>query len=231
MQKAEEKILRVLIFSKAGSGPELSIAKAFKARGHEVIILNCWSKTGEEANYIDLMKYTERKIINKFGKPQVVWASPDCSTYSIAGIHYHRVKNPNTGELDPVSDYAKYCDEVNERLFEILKNLRVLYFIENPMGGLRKMQWVQNLLHYYITYCQYELNLPLEERRQKPTDIWTNHPHPCFKPACGRGAPCHPATPRGSRKGTQSRKTKKSRGLLPKELCQHIVDLSETYYK
>ena len=33
-----------------------------------------------------------------------------------------------------------------------------------------------------LTYCQYG------DQRQKPTDIWTNHPQPNFKPPCKQGA-------------------------------------------
>lgn len=67
------------------------------------------------------------------------------------------------------------------------------------------------------------------ERRQKPTDIWTNHPKPDFKPPCKRGAPCHDAAPRGSRTGTQALKNAKEKGVIPKLLCEHIVDVCEKY--
>ena len=39
----------------------------------------------------------------------------------------------------------------------------------------------------------------------KPTDIWTNHPDPQFKPPCKKGDNCHEAAPRGSHNtGTQA---------------------------
>ena len=31
--------------------------------------------------------------------------------FSIAAISHHRRKNKETGNLDPISDYAKFCDE------------------------------------------------------------------------------------------------------------------------
>ena len=41
------------------------------------------------------------------------------------------------------------------------------YFIENPRGGMRKMEWMKGLPRYTVTYCEYGDN------RMKPTDIWT----------------------------------------------------------
>lgn len=60
----------------------------------------------------------------------------------------------------------------------------------------------------------------------KPTDIWTNHPKPDFKPPCKNGAPCHQAAPRGSATGTQGLQNKIDRGRIPEALCAHIVAIS-----
>ncbi len=83
------------------------------------------------------------------------------------------------------------------------------------------MTFMQGLPRYTITYCQYG------DTRMKPTDIWTNHPCPQFKPACKNGDPCHEKAPRGSRTGTQGLKNKKVRSVIPDELCEHIVDICE----
>lgn len=65
------------------------------------------------------------------------------------------------------------------------------------------------------------------DSRMKPTDIWTNHPNPKFKPMCKNGAPCHVSAPRGSRTGTQGLKGSKERSKIPTELCEHIVTICE----
>lgn len=96
-----------------------------------------------------------------------------------------------------------------------------VWFIENPRGGMRKMDFMSGLPRYTVTYCQYG------DTRQKPTDIWTNHPNPRFKPPCHRGDPCHDAAPRGSRTGTQGLDGSIERSKIPKELCKHIVDICE----
>ena len=165
---------------------------------------------------------TAEEVLDKFGHPDVVWASPDCATYSLGKISYHRRKNPETGNLDPVTPYAKFCDEIGQHVVALIKELSpTYYFIENPMGGMRKMPWMQGLPRYMVTYCQYG------DKRMKPTDIWTNHPDPRFAPPCHYGDPCHVAAPRGSRTGTQGLKNKKERGVIPEKLCEHIVDICE----
>jgi hypothetical protein len=61
----------------------------------------------------------------------------------------------------------------------------------------------------------------------KPTDIFTNHPKPMFKPMCKNGMPCHVAAPRGAKTGTQGIKNKVDKSRIPEELCQHIVKICE----
>ena len=201
----------------AGTGAD---GKAFKARGHEVFSVE-WDKRFPGVDlYEDVGKLTAQEIIERFGKPDVIWASPDCTTYSVAAISHHRRKEGNT--LKPITEYAAFCDNVNIHVLELIRELNPrFYFIENPRGGLRKMQFMQDLPRYTVTYCQYG------ERRQKPTDIWTNHPDPKFKPPCKRGATCHDAAPRGAKTGTQALKDRVLKAIIPYELCQHIVDICE----
>lgn len=129
-----------------------SIGKAFEARGHQVFSVE-WSKEFENIDlYADIMNVTAEDILQKFGRPDVIWASPDCTTFSIAAISHHRRKNPVTGSLDPVSDYARFCDAVDQHVLELIRELRPTYwFIENPRGGMRKMTWMQGLPRYTVT--------------------------------------------------------------------------------
>lgn len=116
-----------------------SIGKAFESRGHEVYSVE-WNKKFENINlYEDIMNVTADQIIKDFGHPDVIWASPDCTTFSIAAISHHRKKNPETGSLDPVSDYAKFCDKVDRHVLDLIRELTPkYYFIENPRGGFAK---------------------------------------------------------------------------------------------
>ena len=202
-----------------------SISRAFEARGHETFSIE-WDKQHPDISwYADIGTITTQDILEKFGVPDVVWASPDCTSYSIAAISHHRTKEAD-GNLVPKSDYAKFCDKVNEHVIEMIKELlemnpNMIYFIENPRGGMRKMNFMKGLPRYTVTYCQYG------DTRMKPTDLWTNHPNPQFKPMCKNGDPCHESAPRGSKTGTQGRKNAKERSRIPKLLCEHIVDICE----
>lgn len=199
-----------------------SIGKAFEAAGHKVISIDWDKQFPGIALYADIGQLTAQQIIDLCGGvPDIIWASPDCTTYSIAAISKHRTKEAD-GNLAPKSDYAKQCDDINSHVIELIKELNPkYYFIENPRGGMRKMWFMQELPRHTLTYCQYG------DSRQKPTDIWTNHPNPNFKPPCKPGAPCHIAAPRGSKTGTQGLKNKVERARIPQQLCEHIVSICE----
>lgn len=117
-----------------------SISKAFEKRGHETYSVE-WNKDFENITlYEDINNLTVEKIIELCGGvPDVIWASPDCTTYSIAGISHHRIKNASTGNLDAVSDYAKFCDKTNKHVLDLIKEIRPkYYFIENPRRWIKK---------------------------------------------------------------------------------------------
>ena len=198
-----------------------SIGKAFEEKGHKVFSVE-WDKSFENIDlYKNIYELSAKEILDKFGKPDVIWASPDCSSYSIAAISHHRKREEN-GNLAPVSEYAKFCDRVNQHTLNLIMTLSPKYwFIENPRGGMRKMDFMHGLPRYTVTYCQYG------DTRMKPTDIWTNHPDPKFKPMCKNGDQCHEKAPRGSRTGTQGLKGSKERSVIPAELCRHIVKICE----
>ena len=198
-----------------------SIANAFEAKGHEVYTID-WDKGFNPTLSADIGTLTAQDIIELCGGvPDVIWASPDCTTYSVAAISRHRRKDADEN-LIPISDYAKRCDEVNKHLIWLIKELNPrFWFIENPRAGLRKMDFMKDLPRYTVTYCQYG------ENRQKPTDIWTNHKNPRFKPPCKSGASCHEAAPRGSKTGTQALKNSIERSKIPILLCEHIVEICQ----
>ena len=199
-----------------------SIGKAFEEHGHEVFSVE-WNKDFENIDlYADIGQITAQDILEKFGHPDVIWASPDCTSYSVSAISRHRRKNKETGSLDPISEYAKFCDTVNKHVVELIKELNPKYwFIENPRGGMRKMDFMQGLPRYTITYCQYG------DTRMKPTDIWTNHPNPQFKPPCHNGDTCHVPAPRGAQTGTQGLKNSIEKARIPQKFCKHVVEICE----
>lgn len=200
-----------------------SIGRSFEDRGHQVLSVD-WDERFENIDIKkDVLNLYANEVLDKLGKPDVIWASPDCTTYSVAAISHHRSRE-NSGNLAAISDYAKICDRVNMHVHNLIMMLTPpLWFIENPRGGMRKMDFMHGLERYTITYCKYG------DTRMKPTDIWTNHPNPKFKPPCKNGDPCHTPAPRGSSTGTQGIKGSVDRSRIPRELCEHIVDICETY--
>ena len=200
-----------------------SIGKAFETRGHEVFSVE-WDKRFENINlYKDILTLSAAEVLEKFGRPDVIWASPDCTTYSIAAIsHHRRLAGGGSTNLDAVSDYAKFCDRVNLHVHGLIMALFPrFWFIENPRGGMRKMDFMSGLPRYTVTYCKYG------DTRMKPTDIWTNHPDPDFLPMCHNGDPCHERAPRGAKTGTQGLKGAMERSIIPRALCDHIVEICE----
>lgn len=176
---------------------------------------------------VDYRKYNGINLLMDIGEmstedvpfiPDAVWASPDCTTYTIAAISTHR------NGTAPKSEYAKKCDQVNQHFIGLIKkwlaaNPDMVFFIENPRGMLRKMPFMQEFKRFTVWYCQYG------DDRAKPTDIWTNSPNWTPKPPCKNGNPnCHhqPA-PRGSKTGTQGRKGSYERAKIPRELCMEII--------
>ena len=155
--------------------------------------------------------------------PDIVWASPDCTTYTIAAISHHR------NGTEPKSDYAKKCDKVNNHFISLINELliinpKMVFFIENPRGMLRKMPFMQNFKRHTIWYCQYGDN------RAKPTDIWTNSTTWNPRPVCHNGNKnCHhESAPRGSKTGTQGRKGHYERSKIPVQLCEEILLSAQT---
>lgn len=149
-------------------------------------------------------------------KPDIIWASPPCETFSVASLGHHW-----TGGKGAYIPNTPQCLDGIERVkktLAIIKELKPKYWIiENPRGVLRKMPFMQGFYRYTVTYCQYG------DTRMKPTDLWTNIPGLQLKPMCKNGQPCHISAPRGSSTGTQGIKTYRDRSKIPDKLCKDIL--------
>jgi len=174
---------------------------------------------------IDILNFDIQKVPFV---PDVIWASPVCTTYSLAAISTHR-KNKYA-----VTDLAKLSDKYIKKTQEIIKhflnlNGYLIFYIENPRATLRKMPFMrvgemfsENIIDIpfraTVTYCQYG------DRAMKPTDIWHNNPKWKPKPMCKNGDSCHEAAPRGSKTGTQGKLNAEERSLVPRPLVMEILN-------
>jgi len=192
-----------------------SLGKEAEKKGYDVFSVDWQPFEGIHlAKDIEELKQEDIPFI-----PDFIWASPDCTTYTIAAISHHR------DGIEPKSEYAKKCDKVNLNFISLIKyyqsvNPDLVFFIENPRGMLRKMPFMQDFTRHTIWYCQYG------DDRAKPTDIWTNSKTWIPKSVCRNGnTNCHhqPA-PRGSKTGTQGRKDSYNRSMVPQQLCNEILD-------
>ena len=193
-----------------------SIGKVADELGYEVFSVDVNNFEG-----IDLVKDIEFLTKEDIPfVPDVIWASPPCTTYSIAAISHHR----DMGK--PKTDFAAKSDRLVLNTLKLIKEYDCKYFIENPRGYLRKMDFMLGIPKTTVWYCTYG------DVRAKPTDIWTNHIYSLFnvngwKPRaiCFNGnTNCqHQPAPRGSRTGTQGMKNNYERSKVPYELCKEIL--------
>jgi len=188
------------------SGTE-SFSKIAKARGHEVFTIDNNPKFNPDLCK-DILDLTDDDIPFI---PDVIWASPPCTFFSVASIGKHWNKD-NT----PKTEQAELGIKIVKATIKIIEYLNPKFvFIENPRGKLRKL----NLIPFKrdtVTYCQYG------DDRMKPTDIW-NNTNWIPKPMCKNGDPCHVSAPRGSKTGTQGLKGNMERSVVPPELCLEII--------
>ena len=115
-----------------------SLGRAADSMGHNVFSVD-WEKYDKIDLAIDVEEMTTDMVPFI---PDMVWASPDCTTYTIAAISTHR------NGTEPKTDYAKKCDNVNQHFISLiiewlLVNPNMKFFIENPRGMLRKMPFMQ----------------------------------------------------------------------------------------
>lgn len=197
-----------------------SVGREFENFGFEVVSLD-YDEQFEATITADILTLPDDHFngqgFNAF------WASFPCNAFSVAVIgrnwnHDHTPKTP-AARLG-----LAILEKTNAILRSLLaENPDLLFWMENPRGKARRMPALAEYTRHTVTYCQYEKHKPADERRMKPTDIWTNTDwRP--RPVCSPGADCHEKAPRGSRTGTQGIKGARDRSVIPSELCLEIAE-------
>tara|TARA_R100000654_G_scaffold26250_1_gene49816 strand:+ start:170 stop:802 length:633 start_codon:yes stop_codon:yes gene_type:complete len=176
----------------------------------------------KEINLVKDIEFLEKKDIPF--KPNIIWASPPCTYFSVASIghHWNEDHTPKTKE-------AELGIKILNKTLAIFKWFpKAKFYMENPVGKMRRK--VKGINRTTITYCSYG------DKRMKPTDIWSNNIYDIFningwkpRPICYAGNKhCHhEEAPRGSKTGTQGLKNNYERSRIPYQLCKEILLASE----
>ena len=193
-----------------------SIGKEAEKQGFDVfsVDINNFKNINLVINILDL----EKEMIPF--KPDIIWASPPCTYFSVASIghHWNEDHTPKTKE-------AELGIKILNKTLSIFKWFpKAKFYMENPVGKMRRK--VKGIDRTTITYCSYG------DKRMKPTDIWSNNIYDIFningwkpRPICYAGNKhCHhEEAPRGSKTGTQGLKDNYEKSKIPNQLCKEIL--------
>lgn len=191
-----------------------SIGKAAEALGMEVLSSDLTAYPGIDV-VGDVLSIPMRTW-TKF-KPDIIWASPPCTSFSVASMGHHW--GGGRGAFIPKTSSAAIGQALVLKTMEIIRACQPeVWYLENPRGALRKMSFIQGFgTRHTVTYCQYG------DTRMKPTDIWTNNDLWTPRPMCKNGDPCHEAAPRGAKTGTQGLSGAHDRSKIPAQLCSEVM--------
>ncbi len=164
--------------------------------------------------------------------PDMGWFSTPCQGFSVASIGKNWTGGKN-GYI-PKSDSARLSIALAKKTIELIDefidmNPDFIFWIENPRGVLRKMDFMQRFKRFTVWYCKYG------DERAKPTDIWTNCDTWTPRPMCKNyrynksgeiiNKHCdHVGARRGAKTGTQGRDGSYERSKIPAQLIQEIFN-------
>ena len=127
-----------------------SISKAFEKAGHETFTVDNESRHNPDL-CIDILDFEIDQLPKEWRKPDVIWASPPCQTFSMASYYVYRDSNGK------IKDYRGYIGlAIAKKTVELIEKSKPrFWFIENPRALLRKQHFMPNGLRKTVTYCKY----------------------------------------------------------------------------
>jgi hypothetical protein len=152
-----------------------SASKAFELAGYEAVSLD-FNKKFNATHTEDILTWDYKVYPPNYFN--VIWASPDCTTWSIATSGKYRLKSDIYGVNNQYQEIATNANNMILRLIEILKYFKPSYwFIENPKALLQHFP----PLKQFISESNANMNLVFYANYNnwllpKPTNIWSNLP-------------------------------------------------------
>jgi len=147
-----------------GSG---SVGEQARKMGFDTISLD-FDEKFEPDILTDILKWDYK---NMNIKPDFIWASPPCNTYSQLA---YKLKERDIKTAKPLSDKAKIGTKILYKTIEIIiyffkKNPKMGFVIENPRGMMRNDKKMKQFLLNNTHYCNYG------DERRKSTDFFSNY--------------------------------------------------------
>lgn len=198
-----------LLFVELFSGSK-TVARAFAEQGWRTLTIDNNADL-EPDICADILDVTPEMIEGA----TVIWASPPCTTFSVAGFGAGHFK-----DYKPQTPEAKRAIRIVKHTLKLIHTVNPTYwFLENPRGLLRKMDFMKKYPRDTVTYCMYGHD------RMKPTDLWGRFPERWIGKNCFHLNPCphHVKAPRGSTTGIQGMKSPYEKAIVPYDLGAQIA--------
>ena len=219
-QASTAQTSKLLVFDFfAGTG---SSTQAFEDAGHTVIKVEMDEYFSADER--DILALTGDMLIEKYGQPDFIWASPPCQKFSVASLW--KYWEGTRGKSVPKHPAVYEAIALVEHTVNLMQSLQPTYgwMMENPRGMLRHQDVVKELPRWTISYCQYG------DTRMKPTDLWGTIQGWTPRPMCKPRAACHESSPAGTNAGgTGKLRNARLRSMIPYELGKEICDVIHSH--
>jgi len=194
-----------------------SSTQAFRDAGHSTYSVELDQRYDADL-YTDIMDLYPYDI-EWHGPFDFIWASPPCTTFSVAALSVGHWKNQQ-----PQTREAKDSIKLVAHTIRLIASFAPKYWvIENPMGMLRTLEVVRGIPLTTVSYCQYG------ENYQKQTDLFGVLP-PTFRGrTCANGDSCHESAPRSEKDTGLQAVPKEDRSRVPYDLGKSILRAIEPF--
>ena len=134
------------LFSGTGSS-----TKAFEDAGDTVIRFEL-DEQFDADEHVDVMDLDAGVMVERYGLPDFIWASPPCTAFSVASIGHHWTGG--VGAYIPKTVEATFNQQLVWKARELIETIgpKGGYLIENPRGLLRKLPPVDGLPRQTVTF-------------------------------------------------------------------------------